>query len=113
MTELKGDGEVFNDFYTNKKAPKQTPKIPESDTPEGARSNVSDAQSGRKDTPEFSVVQGEGEKTTENSEPMNEPRGSQYADNNSAGESRSRNEESSPRDYDAELKDLYRRGLRC
>lgn len=66
VTELKGDGEVFNDFYTNKKAPKQTPKIPEGDTPEGARSNVSDAQSSRKDTPEFSVVQENGGKTTEN-----------------------------------------------
>ena len=40
-----------------------------------------------------------------------EPRGSQYADNNPAGESRSRNEESSSRDFDAELRDLYRRGL--
>lgn len=39
----------------NKKAPKQTPKIPEGDTPEGARSNVSDAQSGRKVTQNFQL----------------------------------------------------------
>lgn len=44
VTETKKNGEVFNDFYTNKKASKQTPQIPEGDTPNGARSNVLDAQ---------------------------------------------------------------------
>lgn len=66
VTELKGDGEIFNDFYTNKKAPKQTPKIPEGDTPEGARPNVSDAQLDRKVKPEFSVVQGNDGNSSQN-----------------------------------------------
>lgn len=31
--------EVFNDFYTNKKASNQPPQMPDGDTPEGARTN--------------------------------------------------------------------------
>ena len=39
VTEIKNSGEVFNDFYTNKKASNQTPQMPEGDTPESARTN--------------------------------------------------------------------------
>lgn len=39
VTEIKNSGEVFNDFYTNKKASNQTPQMPNGDTPEGARTN--------------------------------------------------------------------------
>ena len=74
----------------------------------------------RKDIPEFSVVQGNGGKTTEGGEQEMASSGgevrdgvSQYTDNTPTGESRSRNEESTSRDFDAELRDLYRRGLRC
>lgn len=39
VNEIKNSGEVFNDFYTNKKASNQTPQMPNGDTPEGARTN--------------------------------------------------------------------------
>lgn len=43
LTESKDKGEVFNDFYSNKKASNQIPQRPNGDTPESARSNDSDA----------------------------------------------------------------------
>ena len=48
VTEVKKKGEVFNDFYTNKKASNQTPQMPNGDTPESARTNDNDANSGAK-----------------------------------------------------------------
>lgn len=48
VTEIKKSGEVFNDFYTNKKASNQTPQMPNGDTPEGARTNDLNASSDAK-----------------------------------------------------------------
>ena len=39
VTEVKEKGEVFNDFYTNKKALNQTPQMPNGDTQSSARTN--------------------------------------------------------------------------
>ena len=44
LTEKRDRREEFANFNTNKKASKQTPQVPEGDTPNGARSNVLDAQ---------------------------------------------------------------------
>ena len=43
VNEIKKDGEVFNDFYTNKKASNQTPQMPNGDTQSSARTNDSNA----------------------------------------------------------------------
>lgn len=48
VTEIKKAGEVFNDFYTNKKASSQTPQMPNGDTPESARTKDLNASSGAK-----------------------------------------------------------------
>lgn len=48
LTELKKKGEVFNDFYSNKKAPHQTPQMPNGDTSEDAWTNDVSANSGAK-----------------------------------------------------------------
>lgn len=48
ITEIKDSGEIFNDFYTNKKASSQTPQMPNGDTPEGARTKDLNASSDAK-----------------------------------------------------------------
>lgn len=48
VTEVKEKGEVFNDFYTNKKASNQTPQMPIGDTQSSARTNDSNAPSADK-----------------------------------------------------------------
>ena len=48
VTEVKEKGEVFNDFYTNKKASNQTPQMPTGDTQSSARTNDSNAPSADK-----------------------------------------------------------------
>jgi len=48
ITEVKQDSEIFNDFYTNRKASNQTPQMPNGDTQESARPNDLDALSGAK-----------------------------------------------------------------
>ena len=56
VTELNKGREEFADFYTDKKAS----SIARSTHSEEARADIDNAQSVRKDTPEFSVVQGVG-----------------------------------------------------
>lgn len=48
VNEIKKDGEVFNDFYTNKKVLSQTPQMPNGDTLESARTNELNTLSGAK-----------------------------------------------------------------
>ena len=61
VTEIKKAGEVFNDFYTNKKASSQTPQMPNGDTPESARTKDLNASSGAKvqQNPETTKESGE------------------------------------------------------
>ena len=65
LTELRGRDEVFNDFYSNKKALHQTPQRPNGDTQQSARTNDADALSGGKITKNSLFDQAEDAKTAE------------------------------------------------
>ncbi|MBQ8336630.1 MAG: hypothetical protein IJY44_03760 [Bacteroidaceae bacterium] len=56
---MKEKGEVFNDFYTNKKALNQTPQMPNGDTQSSARTNDLNALSADKGSDNSSNTQEE------------------------------------------------------
>ena len=64
LTEVQQSGEVFDDFYTNKKAPRQTPQMPNGDTQQSARTNDADALIGGKGSENSSDGQMDGGETT-------------------------------------------------
>jgi len=66
LTEVQQSGEVFNDFYTNKKAPRQTPQMPNGDTQQSARTNDADALIGGKGSENSADGQMDGGETTGN-----------------------------------------------
>ena len=67
VTEIKEKGEVFNDFYTNKKALNQTPKMPNGDT-QSARTNDLNASADKGSANSSNMQQGEATAETINRE---------------------------------------------